>query len=275
MSLMRGIAQYGASCEPVTQIVRCNIRDWVQQYMEFIEKDLRSTDALPGTSDSDQLSYYNRLFVRNKLQYVLSNIPRKPDQCRPYDGPLYNYDQTHNGVGPMHQSIVRENEPVIYSYSDGVAAGRAPSEDINEQLERMKQPHRGYQLREDPHGGRGEGQSRVGVTADYTVADMSRVGLHTDERFWTPLMDQFAAQSQEYEDTQFGIPTEAATARLLSRRYRDGTRKIEMQARMHNRALERDIGETLQTTEYGYQQRGYGDTTLADFLSFRSSHVRP
>jgi hypothetical protein len=211
--------------DDVNDYLRKNFANLLETFLATMREELYNSDPLPGTTQREELEYYNNQFIESKCQFLLIHV-------------------------------VGETTP-RYSIADAHTRGKVVQRSAAETLERWrKAPSRSEQCREDPSDRR----QYTGVALDF--CDQKNVGLQRHLDLFDPASNPLNA-SRPHEAYSFGTANAATDARLLSRSvFRRNESGVEngisrRESRLYARSLDTDVDESVIGQERGYSLRAH------------------
>jgi hypothetical protein len=217
------------------RVILGNLTNFMNNYETVIDKSIGMSDAMPGVTARDYVGIYNRKFMDYMDSFLQSGNPKA----------------------------------MRYAVNDGATAGNAnvyakSTHDILNQW--YNDAGRTNQMRDDSSSRNDMGldsalrQSR-GRRAEIDFCDQSHIGTsqHHEQLLGNSYIQ---ALNQDFPNYCFGTATPESDERLMSRRTFRSEGCIEngipvYQQRLHRRYYEKAISDTMPSTEYDFQQRGF------------------
>lgn len=234
----------------------------VDNFIDTIEKELSTSDPMPGVTVKDQIECYNCQFVNDRISYIRAHVITEEDtpQYIVTDGmPTSRFGRQHH-----NKSADRQLETWAMNSGRGIQ-GREDTHgewDIGSGAE-CSTNETGKQ---NPYWGTGDARMQTGVT----FCDQSEIGTsnHMTQLLGTTYVLALNQDSQPHTNDAFGNATAASDARLLSRRtFKSNEAGVEngiprYRSRLHGRNLDRDVREGMQGRERDCMVHGHDMTSL-------------
>lgn len=232
------IANYFKHNYAVLQYLDENLCSVVESFADKMKIELTFSEFIPGVKFGTQMDCFAAQFIGEQIAFI--------------------------------EDFVITTEPDLYSLTDGRPGSRYVNSGLSPDhlLSRWSSnPGRQISMRDDPAGlgCNPYYKGYEGAAPLLTHCDQTQMGTqrHIEDYENTSYKIALNRTARPHENVPFGVSTLDSDQRLLSRRiFRNNERGEEngiprYEVALYNRHYDRDIDETLTSTEYGYKDRSF------------------
>jgi hypothetical protein len=226
----------------------------MMHFMSTITRELQVTDPMPGVTIEDQIKSFTQQFISEKIPFIRAHV-------------------------------LRQEESIQFAINDGYATSERGvqhyEKSANDILNVWRSaPAKNIQMREDIAGDRGQKRDLShGLQTGIMFCDQSHLGTQNHVEMYENALYKNSLNAVSREDAYllvpFGVSNHASDQRLLSRRiFKNNEAGVESgikryQARLHNRAVDRDVSESCVGEERGNINRGYDMSGITKRIDHR------